>query len=144
MRKQLLSCQHTPFVECKIAVKPLLRCGQTAWNTTFKTAASAQKGIYAGPLRLLAYEVFDRLNRADVLCSLLTGEESIPSIEPIYDLGAQWPEREINELIGVTFEGLDTSKRLFMPESMLEGQGQIFVTPMEELIKNTQVHDEVH
>ena len=39
---------------------------------------TAQKGIYAGPLRLLAYEVFDRLNRADVLCSLLTGEESIP------------------------------------------------------------------
>ena len=74
----------------------------------------------------------------------VTGEETIPSIEPVYDLGAQWPEREINELIGVTFEGLDTSKRLFMPESMLEGQGQIFVTHMEELIKNTQVHDAVH
>ncbi|MBR0130907.1 MAG: NADH-quinone oxidoreductase subunit C [Firmicutes bacterium] len=60
--------------------------------------------------------------------------DSLPSISDIYDLGAQWAEREINELIGAQFDGLDTSKRLFMPESMLEGQGQIFVTPMDELI----------
>ena len=61
-------------------------------------------------------------------------DESLPSITEIYDLGAQWAEREINELIGQKFDGLDTSKRLFMPESMLEGQGQILVTPMDELI----------
>ena len=67
----------------------------------------------------------------------VVGENVLPSIAGIYDKGAEWPEREINELIGVTFEGLDTSKRLFMPESMLEGQGHIFVTPMEELIKST-------
>lgn len=63
------------------------------------------------------------------------GEETIPSIEAIYDLAAQWPEREINELIGVNFEGLDTSKRLFMPENLLEGKGQILVTPLAELRK---------
>lgn len=63
------------------------------------------------------------------------GEKVLPSIESIYDLAAQWPEREIMELIDVTFEGLDTSKRLFMPESLESGQGQIFVTPMEELRK---------
>ena len=61
-------------------------------------------------------------------------DDSLPSIGDIYDLGAQWAEREINELIGAKFDGLDTSKRLFMPENMLEGQGQIFVTPMDELI----------
>ncbi len=38
----------------------------------------AKHGIYAGPLRLLAYEVYERLNRAGTYCSLLTGEESIP------------------------------------------------------------------
>lgn len=63
------------------------------------------------------------------------GEEVLPSIEAVYDVAAQWPEREINELIGVTFEGLDTSKRLFMPENLLEGKGQILVTPLEDLRK---------
>ena len=62
-------------------------------------------------------------------------DDSLPSIGDIYDLGAQWPEREINELIGVTFEGLDCSKRLFMPDNMLSGQGQILVTPIEDLKK---------
>ena len=63
------------------------------------------------------------------------GEKVLPSIEPVYDLAAQWAEREIAELIDVTFEGLDTSKRLFMPDSLLEGNGQILVTPLEELRK---------
>ena len=62
------------------------------------------------------------------------GESVLPSISSIYDLGAEWPEREIMELMDVTFEGVDTSKRLFMPETMLSGQGQIIVTPMDELI----------
>ncbi len=62
------------------------------------------------------------------------GESVLPSISGIYDLGAEWAEREIVELMEVTFEGLDTSKRLFMPDNMLDGQGQIIVTPMEELI----------
>ena len=66
------------------------------------------------------------------------GENVLPSISEIYDMAAAWPERELNELIDITFEGLDTSKRLFMPESMLEGQGQIFVTPMKELIRKVQ------
>ena len=55
---------------------------------------------------------------------------------PIYDLAAAWPEREINELIGVTFEGLDCSERLFLPDNMAEEmKGQILVTPLEELRK---------
>ena len=35
-------------------------------------------GVYLGPLRLLALEMFDKLNDAGVPCSMLTGEESIP------------------------------------------------------------------
>ena len=62
-------------------------------------------------------------------------EGTLPSIADIYDLGAEWPEREINELMGLEFEGLDTYKRLFLPETMVEGQGQILVTPMDQLIK---------
>ena len=65
------------------------------------------------------------------------GEKVLPSIVDIYDLGAEWAEREIMELMDITFEGLDTSKRLFMPDSMLSGQGHILVTPMDELIEET-------
>ncbi len=38
----------------------------------------AGSGWYLAPLRLLAYEIFDRLNAEGVACSLLTGEEYIP------------------------------------------------------------------
>jgi Helicase conserved C-terminal domain len=38
----------------------------------------ANSGWYLAPLRLLAFEVFDRLNQRGIRCSLLTGEEYIP------------------------------------------------------------------
>lgn len=63
------------------------------------------------------------------------GESVLPSISEIYDLAAEWPEREIMELMDITFEGVDTSERLFLPESMLSEQGQILISPMEELIE---------
>lgn len=65
----------------------------------------------------------------------VVGEIKVPSIGDIYDTAATWPEREINEIFGVEFEGLDVSKRLFLPEDMLEtqGKGQIMVMPLSEL-----------
>ena len=68
----------------------------------------------------------------------VVGESKLPSIGEIYDTAATWPERELNELFGVEFEGLDMSKRLFLPEDMLEdqGKGQIMVTPLSELVEN--------
>lgn len=65
----------------------------------------------------------------------VVGEMKVPSIGDIYDTAATWPEREINEIFGVEFEGLDLSKRLFLPEDMLEtqGKGQIMVMPLSEL-----------
>ena len=39
---------------------------------------AAGSGWYLAPLRLLAYEIFDRLNGEGTPCSLLTGEEYIP------------------------------------------------------------------
>ena len=60
-------------------------------------------------------------------------EKVLPSISQIYDMAAEWPERELMELMDVTFEGVDTSRRMFLPESMFDGQGQILVTPMKEL-----------
>lgn len=69
-------------------------------------------------------------------------EGPLPSISDIYDLGAEWPEREINELMGLVFEGLDTSKRLFLPDTMLEGQGQILVCPMDQLTRKAHGEEE--
>ena len=67
----------------------------------------------------------------------VVGETVLPSIAPLYDTAAEWPERELNELFGIEFEGLDVSKRLFLPEDMLEtqGKGQIMVTPLKELVE---------
>jgi len=62
------------------------------------------------------------------------GESVLPSIVDIYDLGAEWAERELQELMEIRFEGLNNDKRLFMPDVMFEGQGHIMVTPMKELI----------
>ena len=64
-------------------------------------------------------------------------EQSVPSIADVYDEAARWPELELNELLGIDFEGLDTSKRLFLPENLLEtqGKGQILVTPLAELVE---------
>lgn len=37
----------------------------------------ARRGIYLAPLRLLAYEIFDRLNDDGVICDMITGEEEM-------------------------------------------------------------------
>lgn len=78
---------------------------------------------------------YDYEVKPDIESYHVVGENVLPSISGIYDVAAQWPEREINELMGIEFEGLDTSKRLFLPEEMLEtqGKGQILVTPLKEL-----------
>ena len=74
----------------------------------------------------------------------VVGETTVSSIGEIYDEAARWPERELNELFDITFEGLDVSKRLFLPEDMLEtqGKGQIMVTPLSELVEKNQKKEE--
>ena len=74
----------------------------------------------------------------------VVGEMKVPSVGEIYDTAATWPERELNELFGIEFEGLDVSKRLFLPEVMLEtqGKGQIMVTPLKELVEKNVKKEE--
>ena len=61
---------------------------------------------------------------------------TLPTVSGIWATSASWPEIELHELIGVDFEGLDMTQRLFLPADMLDGKGQIFVTPMSELREN--------
>jgi ATP-dependent RNA helicase SUPV3L1/SUV3 len=55
-----------------------LHVGPTNSGKTYhalKRLEAAESGIYAGPLRLLAHEVYTRLNACGKKCALITGEE---------------------------------------------------------------------
>jgi hypothetical protein len=57
-----------------------LHMGPTNSGKTFSglnNLAAAGSGWYLSPLRLLAHEVYETLNKRGVLCNLLTGEESV-------------------------------------------------------------------
>lgn len=57
----------------------VLHIGPTNSGKTYQALErlkECEKGIYLGPLRLLALEVYDKFNRAEVPCNLVTGEES--------------------------------------------------------------------
>jgi len=47
-------------------------------HDSLEALIEAGSGWYLAPLRLLAYEIFDRLNERGIPCNLLTGEEHIP------------------------------------------------------------------
>ena len=76
---------------------------------------------------------YDYDDGANVLSYEVRGESTLPTISEIYATAASWPEREINELMPISFEGLDCSKRLFLPDNMVEGKGQITITSIKEL-----------
>lgn len=59
-------------------VRYILHIGETNTGKTYqalKSMMKAESGLYLAPLRLLALEVYDRLNREGVPCTLKTGEE---------------------------------------------------------------------
>lgn len=58
--------------------KVYLHVGPTNSGKTYhalQKLEQSETGIYAGPLRLLAHEVYSRLNNKGVSCALITGEE---------------------------------------------------------------------
>lgn len=64
----------------KIQRKIHLHVGPTNSGKTYhalKRLESASTGIYGGPLRLLAHEVFRRLNTLGKPCNLVTGDERV-------------------------------------------------------------------
>lgn len=44
-------------------------------HAALKAFSESQAAVYLGPLRLLAQEVYERMNKAGTACNLLTGEE---------------------------------------------------------------------
>ena len=58
----------------------ILHVGPTNSGKTYDAIEDMKKntpGTYLGPLRLLALEMYDKLNAAGVPCSMVTGEESL-------------------------------------------------------------------
>ncbi len=60
--------------------KFILHVGATNCGKTYQALErlkTAEKGIYLGPLRLLALEVYEKMMEQQVTCTMLTGEECI-------------------------------------------------------------------
>ncbi len=58
----------------------ILHIGPTNSGKTYgalRRLKEAKTGVYLGPLRLLALEIYDRFTDEGVLCNMITGEESI-------------------------------------------------------------------
>lgn len=82
---------------------------------------------------------YDYDDGPNVLSYEVRGHATVPTISHIYDAAAQWAERDVAELVPITFEGLDCSQRLFMPDNLLSGEGQITVTPIDVLRKENNL-----
>lgn len=74
-----LTKPHTWFPFARAMKRRIIyHCGPTNSGKTYNALQrfmEAEKGIYCSPLRLLAMEVFDKVNSLGVYCSLLTGQE---------------------------------------------------------------------
>uniref|UniRef100_A0A1D1YJ35 RNA helicase n=1 Tax=Anthurium amnicola TaxID=1678845 RepID=A0A1D1YJ35_9ARAE len=74
-----LTCPHTWYPNARRKKrKVFLHMGPTNSGKTYnalKRLETSPSGIYCGPLRLLAWEVANRLNKANVPCDLITGQE---------------------------------------------------------------------
>lgn len=75
-----LTKPHTWFPFARAMKRKIVyHCGPTNSGKTFNALQrfmEAKKGIYCSPLRLLAMEVFDKVNALGVYCSLHTGQEN--------------------------------------------------------------------
>uniref|UniRef100_A0A1J3F9K9 RNA helicase n=1 Tax=Noccaea caerulescens TaxID=107243 RepID=A0A1J3F9K9_NOCCA len=74
-----LTSPHTWYpIARKMKRKVILHVGPTNSGKTYsalKQLVRSSSGVYCGPLRLLAWEVAKRLNKANVPCDLITGQE---------------------------------------------------------------------
>ncbi|KAI4320429.1 hypothetical protein MLD38_033911 [Melastoma candidum] len=79
-----LTKPHTWFPFARAMKRKIVyHCGPTNSGKTYNALQrfmEAKNGVYCSPLRLLAMEVFDKVNSLGVYCSLLTGQEmkSVP------------------------------------------------------------------
>ncbi len=81
LRDKLVAAFPTWRHDARSEQRIFLHIGPPNSGKTFSALEAlieAGNGWYLAPLRLLAFEVFDRLNQQGFMCNLLTGEEHMP------------------------------------------------------------------
>ena len=89
-RDSLISKKHKPIFTSmlnemfkrQVDTQYIIHCGKTNSGKTFQAIKALKEkanGIYAAPLRLLAWEIYDKLNTEGYRCDLVTGEEQLIS-----------------------------------------------------------------
>ncbi|PAQ15449.1 RNA helicase [Bacillaceae bacterium SAOS 7] len=99
---ELFGQEYQPSVERN--VRYVLHIGETNTGKTHQALQrmkQASSGLYLAPLRLLALEVYDKLNKDGIPCSLKTGEEekSDPSARHASCTVEMFHEKDFYELI---------------------------------------------
>lgn len=90
----------------KMKRKIIMHVGPTNSGKTHHALSKfreSKSGYYAGPLRLLAREIYERFNQEGVRCNLITGEEVIPSIDEV---------GKISDLSSGTIEMIPLNKKM--------------------------------
>ncbi|MBS4189577.1 DEAD/DEAH box helicase [Bacillus sp. FJAT-49705] len=105
--------EYQPSIERNI--RYILHIGETNTGKThhaLEKMKAASSGIYLAPLRLLALEVYDKLNEEGTLCSLKTGEEEklIPEARHISSTVEMFHEKDFYECIVIDEAQMLTDK----------------------------------
>jgi ATP-dependent RNA helicase SUPV3L1/SUV3 len=102
MIDDIIGKAYTPLLGKK--VRYVLHIGETNTGKTHKALEKmkqAESGMYLAPLRLLALEVFDKLNADGVPCSLKTGEEekAIEGAKHVSSTVEMFHEKDYHEVV---------------------------------------------
>ncbi|NHC42064.1 RNA helicase [Bacillus sp. MM2020_1] len=113
MMKDIFATEYDPSL--KRQVRYVLHIGETNTGKThhaLERMKDAYSGLYLAPLRLLALEVFDKLNAEGMPCSLKTGEEEkvIPGANHISCTVEMFHEKEFYEVIVIDEAQMITDK----------------------------------
>ncbi|KAJ2802095.1 RNA helicase [Coemansia guatemalensis] len=88
----------------------IMHVGPTNSGKTFhalQRLKGATQGIYCSPLRLLAYEIYNRMTKLGISCGLITGEDRrMPDFETldVKPIGYNIDRRPLTQLISCTVE----------------------------------------
>ncbi|EKN64844.1 helicase [Neobacillus bataviensis LMG 21833] len=113
MMKDIFGAEYDPSL--KRHVRYVLHIGETNTGKThhaLEQMKEAESGLYLAPLRLLALEVFDKLNAEGTPCSLKTGEEEkmVAGAQHISCTVEMFHEKEVYEVVVIDEAQMITDK----------------------------------
>ena len=121
---------HARHVKRKI----IMHVGPTNSGKThnaLRALAAAKRGVYAGPLRLLAFEIFDRLNKGQIIP---LGMEADPQAEPDANSGIDMGDSSEKGKAVIVKDG---NPRFARECNMVTGEEHKVVSPSAPLLSCT-------